>query len=201
MHHRGVLPDAHVEMLNGVPVTIAPRTVVEVCTLADVEPALVTTHGMLSSGHTTLAEIGALAHDTRYWPSSLTTRIVLDLAHPKIESALESRVWYFLWSEHLPCPEPQVEVRNESGGLVARVDFVWLTAGVFLEADGREKYLQHRRPGESLDDYLMREKRREELVCIMTGWICIRVGWRDLDNRRTLARRIRAVLASRTLPA
>ena len=201
VHHRGVLPDAHVETLNGVPVTIAARTVVEVCTVAGVEAALVTVHGMLSAGHTTLAEIGALAHDTRFWPSSLTTRIVLDLAHPKIESALESRVWHFLWSEHLPCPEPQVEVRDENGELVARVDFVWREAGVFLEADGREKYQRHRRPGESLDDYLMREKRREELVCMLTGWICIRVTWSDLGDRRTLARRIRAVLASRSMPA
>ncbi len=112
--------------------------------------------GCCSAGHTTLAEIGTLAHDTRYWPSSLTTRIVLDLAHPKIESALESpESGTSCGLNTLPCPEPQVEVRNESGGLVARVDFVWLAAGVFLEADGREKYLQHRRPGESLDDYLM----------------------------------------------
>jgi hypothetical protein len=201
VHHRGVLPDEHIEILNGVPATIAARTVVEVCTIADVEAGLVTTHGMLSAGHTTLAEIGALAHDTRFWPSSLSTRIVVDLAHPKIESALESRIWHFLWSEHLPCPDPQVEVRDENGELVARVDFVWREAGVFLEADGREKYLRHRRPGESLDDYLMREKRREELVCLLTGWVCIRVTWQDLGNRRVLARRIRAVLASRRMPA
>ena len=186
---------------NGVPVTIAARTVVEVCTLADVEASLVTTHGMLSAGHTTLAEIGALAHDTRFWPSSLTTRIVLDLAHPKIESALESRIWHFLWSEHLPCPDPQVEVHDENGQLVARVDFVWREAGVFLEADSRDLCERHRRPGESLDAYLMREKRREELVCMLTGWVCIRVSWQDLGNRWTLARRIRGVLASRTLPA
>lgn len=200
VHHRGILPGEHVETLNGVPVTSAARSVIEVCTVTDVESGLVTAHGMLNAGHTTLAEIGALAEDTRFWPRSLTTRLVLDLAHPSVESVLESRVWHFLWREHLPRPEPQVEVCDERGRLVGRADFVWLEAGVFLEADGREKYLVHRRADETLDDFLLREKRREELICLLTGWVCIRVTWRDLDSPKTLARRIRAVLASRRQP-
>lgn len=201
VHHRGILPEQHVETRNGVRLTTAARTAVEVCTVAKVEAALVTVNGMLAEGYTTLDEIAALAHDTRFWPSSLTTRIVQDLAHPKIESALESRLWHFFWSEHLPRPEPQVEVRDEAGRLVGRVDFAWIGEGVFLEADGRAKYQIHKRPGESLEDFLLREKRREERICLLTGWVCIRVGWRDLDEPRTLARRIRAVLASRSLPA
>ena len=72
---------------------------------------------------------------------------MLDLAHPKIESALESRVWYFLWSNTFPALNLRWRSATRAAWLVARVDFVWLTAGVFLEADGREKYLQHRRPG------------------------------------------------------
>lgn len=201
VHHRGALPEEHVEEVNGVPVTIAPRCVIEVCTVTNVESALITTNGMLNAGHTTCDEVAALAHDTRFWPSSLTTRMVLGLAHPEIESALESRVWHLLWSERLPRPEPQVEVRDENGRLVARVDFAWREAGVFLEADGREKYRRHRRPGESLEEYLMREKRREELVCLLTGWVCIRVSWADLADPRKLASRIRAVLSSRRQPA
>lgn len=196
-----MLPQEHVEHINGVPVTTAGRSVIEMCTVTGVESALVTAHGLLNAGHTTLDELTTLAHDTRYWPSSLTTRLVVDLAHPDIESALESRLWHFFWSQHLPRPEPQVEVRDEHGHVVARADFAWRRAGVFVEADGREKYHLHRRPGESLDEYLMREKHREELVCLLTGWVCIRVRWSDLDHPRRLATRIRAVLASRRRPA
>lgn len=201
VHHRGRLPDQHVEILNGVPVTRAPRTVIEVCTVADVEAALITANAMLHGGFARIDDLVELAHDTRFWPSSLTTRLVLDLAHPSIESAFESRAWYFFWSEHLPRPDPQVEVCDETGRAIARVDFAWREAGVFLEADGREKYHRHRRPGESLEDYLMREKRREELVCLLTGWVCLRVTRADLDHPRRLASRIRAVLASRRQPA
>jgi hypothetical protein len=122
---------------------------------------------------------------------------VLDLAHPKLESAGESRAWYLFWLQHLPRPEPQLEVLDENSRLVARLDFAWPAYGVFLEFDGREKYERFRRDGESLDEYLMREKRREELVCLLTGWVCIRISWNDLSRPEQLARRIRAVLASR----
>lgn len=201
VHHRGVLPEEHVEELHGVPVTVATRTLVEVCTLLGVEAALVTANGLINGGHTTLAEVEELAHDTRFWPASLATRLVLGLVHPKVESALESRVWHLFWCEHLPRPEPQVEVRDEAGRLVGRVDFAWVEQGVFLEADGREKYDRFRREGESLEDFLLREKRREEQICLLTGWVCLRVGWRDLADPQRLGRRIRKVLEGRREPA
>ncbi len=68
---------------------------------------------------------------------------------------------------------------------------------MFLEFHGREKYLRYRREGESLDDYLMREKRRIELICQSTGWICIPITWPDLERPQQTAARIRRVLASR----
>ena len=53
-------------------------------------------------------------------------------------------------------------------------------------------------PGETLADYLMREKKREERICQETGWICIRIMWADLEDPQATARRIRAVLDKRT---
>jgi hypothetical protein len=43
----------------------------------------------------------------------------------------------------------------------------------------------------------MREKRREEQICVRKGWICIRVTWADLQRPAVLARRIREALESR----
>ena len=68
---------------------------------------------------------------------------------------------------------------------------------MFVEFDGREKYWKHRREGESLEDYLVREKRREELICQLTGWVCIRITWADLAAPDLLARRVRKLLESR----
>ena len=69
--------------------------------------------------------------------------------------------------------------------------------GVFLEFDGKSKYKKHRRNGESLEDYLMREKLREEKICLLTGWVCIRITWGDLAQPELLAARIRKVLDAR----
>jgi hypothetical protein len=54
-----------------------------------------------------------------------------------------------------------------------------------------------RQPGETLDEFLLREKRREEQICALTGWVCIRITWEDLARPRLLARRIRKLLQAR----
>ena len=59
------------------------------------------------------------------------------------------------------------------------------------------KYEKHRRKGETLEQFLMREKQREELICQLTGWVCIRVTWSDLAAPELLARRVRKLLESR----
>ena len=107
-------------------------------------------------------------------------------------------MWHLFFEQGIARPEPQVEVRDAHGNLLGIVDFLWRSLGVFLEFDGRIKYERHRRPGESLADYLMREKRREEQICVEKGWICIRITWADLQRPAVLARRIRKALESRT---
>lgn len=198
IHHRNVLPAEHVEMVNGVPVTVGARCAVETCTMAGVEAALVTVNGLLHSGQANLADVTAFAHDTRFWPESLSTTLVLRLADPRIESVGESRTCYFFFCHHLPRPEPQVVIHDEQGREFARVDFAWADLGVFLEFDGKVKYLEYRRDGESLEEFLLREKKREERICLLTGWVCLRISWADLANPERLARRIRAVLDSRS---
>jgi hypothetical protein len=127
----------------------------------------------------------------------LSTELVVRLVDPRIESVAESRAVHVFWSQHIPRPQPQVEVFDESGRLVGRVDFAWPELGAFAEIDGREKYLWGRRPGESLVNFLLREKRREETICALTGWVCIRITWEDLARPRLLAGRIRKILNAR----
>ena len=109
-------------------------------------------------------------------------------------------MWHFFFAQRIRRPQPQVEVFDEHGNLLGVVDFLWHDPGVFLEFDGRIKYAQHRQPGESVADYVMREKRREEQICLVKGWVCIRVTWADLQRPVVLARRIRKALESRTPP-
>ena len=195
--HRGVLAEAQVEELNGVRISTAARSAMEVTTIAGVEASLVAVNGLLRAKAMTLQEFAEEVKECQFWPNSLTSDIVLRLADPRLESVGEDRFSYLAYRQGLPKPTPQVEVFDETGLLFARVDFAWPELGVFLEFDGKVKYERFRREGETLDEFLMREKHREERICQLTGWVCIRITWADLHTPELLAARIRAMLASR----
>lgn len=195
--HRAALGDDDVEELNGVRVTKAARSAVEITTIASVEVALVTVNRLLFAKAMSLESFAAEVERCRTWPRTLTANLVIPLADPRLESVGEDRFSYLAYRQGLPKPEPQVPILDEYGNLVGRVDFAWPELGVFLEFDGRVKYERHRRDGETLEQFLMREKEREELVCQLTGWVCIRVTWAQLSQPEVLAARIRKVLASR----
>lgn len=197
VHHVGILSEGDVEVVNGVRLSSAARCVVEVSTIAELEAALVVANAMLNLGLISEEELIAAAYELRYWPETLSNHVMLHLVDKRMESVAETRTSYMCWAEHLPRPEPQVDVHDEDGYAFARVDFAWTEFGVFLEFDGRIKYEKFRREGESLEQFLMREKAREERICQLTGWVCIRITWADLERPTATAKRIRRLLESR----
>lgn len=197
IHHSGSLHLPDITMRHGVPVSAPARTAIEVLSTNDTELGFCLLNALLHAGRTTLDEVRGVAARADHWPNTLGVRIAIGLATSKLSSIAESRTFYMLFREDVPLPVPQVDVHDALGKLLGRVDFLWPKHGVFLEFDGRIKYELFRRPGESLADYLLREKRREERICQETGWICIRIGWSDLESPRATANRIRAILAKR----
>ena len=197
VHHHATLGKRWWTERDRVPTTHPARAVIEVATTYGAEAGLVAACGVLHRELATPAELREVAKDAMRWPGSLGTRLVLARADGRLTNVAEARTWHLFFEQRVPRPEPQVEVFDEHGNLLGIVDFLWAKLGVFLEFDGRIKYEQHRRPGESLADYLMREKRREEQICVRKGWICIRVTWADLQRPALLARRIRTALESR----
>ncbi|HEV2796695.1 MAG TPA: hypothetical protein VGV65_03675 [Nocardioides sp.] len=199
--HRGLLREDDLEELNGVIVSSAARAAFELTTISDVERSLVAVNRLLHAGAMTVGELAEQVECHQRWPGSLTSDLVLRLADHRLESVGEDRFSFLAYKHGLPRPEPQVEIFDEHGLSVARVDFAWPDLGVFVEFDGRAKYARYRRDGETLEEFLMREKAREELVCLLTGWTCIRVSWADLAAPGKLATRIRAVIAARNTVA
>ncbi|MBD3925756.1 hypothetical protein IEZ26_14070 [Nocardioides cavernae] len=197
VHHRATLGKRQWLLRDGVRVVRPARAVIEVVTSNRPEVGLVVACGVLHLGLSTEAELAEAASLTRHWPFSLNTRIVLSRADRRLTNVAEARVWHFFHEQRIPRPEPQVDVFDAAGNLLGIVDFLWRRLGVFLEFDGRIKYEQHRRPGETVADYVLREKRREEQICLATGWICIRITWEDLARPLVLADRIRRALARR----
>ncbi len=92
----------------------------------------------------------------------------------------------------LDCPSPlqQVEVRDERGWLIGSVDFAWPEHRLIVEFDGTgEVPLACARPGESIEEMVLREKRREDRIREVTGWTVIRITWADLQHPATPASR------------
>ncbi len=69
-----------------------------------------------------------------------------------------------------------------------------LSSKVWLEFDGREKYVKYLKEGESVVDAVLREKARESMIAELTGWRCIRITWADLQHPERTAARIIAFL-------
>ena len=148
----------------------------------------------LHRGLTSLDQLHRRYEPMDRWPNTLGTDLVLRLADPRIESVGETRTFHVCWRHGLPAPEPQYEVFDEDGTCIGRVDFAWPEHRVFLEFDGKIKYGKLLREGETPTDVVLREKRREERICEVTGWRCIRVTWADLQRPEILAARIRNML-------
>jgi hypothetical protein len=197
VHHRGSLSLEEIDLCHGVPVTVPARAVIEFSTMADVESVLVSANWLLHHEATSSEELANAAKAFEYWPGSLRSDLAVRLTDGRCAWPGEARTSYLLWRHHLPKPVPQYEVHDEHGRLVAVLDFAFPEFQVFLEFDGAIKYERLRGEGESLDDVIRREKRREELVCMLTGWICIRITWEDLARPEATAARIRRVLGSR----
>jgi hypothetical protein len=200
VHHVGALEESEVEVVNGVRTSPAARCAVEVIATASPEAALVVVNGMLHAHLMTRDELVESVRAMKHWPHTLSAHVVLALADERMESPAETRTYFLCRQQQLPRPEPQYVVHDEHGKVFARADFAWPEHGVFLEFDGRIKYERFRRDGESLEQFLMREKRREERICQLTGWVCIRIGWSDLEKPAATATRIRRLLESRERP-
>ena len=85
-------------------------------------------------------------------------------------------------------------VTDHRTGEILRLDFAWPEHDVWLEFDGKEKYVKYLREGETATDAVLREKRREDRIRELTGWRCIRITWADLFFPDRLAARIRDML-------
>jgi very-short-patch-repair endonuclease len=193
--HRGLVTVMDVTRRDGLWTVNGTRAALDCTLISDIEHSLVIVNGLLHVRETTKAMLRYRLTTMNQWPDSLHTGVVIALADKRCESVGETRTLYLCWAQHLPRPVPQCKIKDRSGRVVARVDFAWPRHRVFLEFDGKEKYLKHRRPGESVADAVLREKRREERICELTGWRCIRIIWADLYHPERTAARIREVMA------
>ena len=194
VQHLGVLPMDQVVERNGIRVTSAPRTALDCATLLDLERAMALIGDLLHRRLTAKDDLYALQESMKKWPGSLQNKLAIDLADGRCESVGEHRTLFMCWRQSLPRPTPQYKVERD-GQVVARLDFAWPERKTWLEFDGRVKYQELLRDGESPTDVVLREKKREKMIERLTGWECIRVTWADLCRPEQTAAMIREVLS------
>jgi hypothetical protein len=132
----------------------------------------------------TLDELLAILDRRRPFRGSRRTAAVLARADPLAESPLESLSRLRIEEHGFPPPLSQHEVRL-ADGRIARLDFAWPGIGVWGEADGVGKYgTSSQRSAATVID----EKRREDAIRAITGWRCVRWGWREAWRGVPLAR-------------
>jgi hypothetical protein len=191
--HLGALREQDIVLRNGIRVTGVARTCLDTISQVDVEHGLVVVNDALHRKLVTPEDLAKCAAFMEQWPGSLRHRVVLRLADGRIESVGESRFFYLCWDQGLPLPIPQYKIYDEGGRLVAIVDFAWPELGLFVEFDGKVKYTAPDREGESVVDVVLREKAREELICRLTGWRCLRVVWAELYRPQQTADVVRSL--------
>jgi very-short-patch-repair endonuclease len=199
--HQGVVLDGDVVVRRGLEVMSETRAALETTTCVPTEVGLVVVADFLHRGLTTINDLRTRYGRMSNHPFTLRTDLVLRLADPRLESVGECRTLFMCYRAGVPAPTPQYELHDHLGDLIARLDFAWPEHKVWLEFDGRQKYVKFLNEGETVVDVVLREKKRESMISELTGWRCIRITWADLDRPAATVARILAMLRGTRAPS
>ncbi|WP_219412967.1 hypothetical protein [Pseudonocardia nigra] len=188
--HCAPLAVDEVVLVDGVPTTSVPRTVADIARTVGFEQAVIVTDAALDRQPVDRAGLLATLERFPRWPGLPAARRAIGFADGGSKSVGESRSRVAIARAGLPAPVLQWVVRRRDGRFVGEVDFAWPELRTVGEFDGRVKYDQLLRPGETPADALYREKLREDGLR-GEGLAVVRWGWPDLADFARVAERLR----------
>lgn len=194
-HHRGGCREDEIVQRNGHLITSPARTALDTAALVGRDAAVCVLDWFYQQGLATPAGLAQQLDTRSEWSDHLTLTMALSHARVGSESVGETLARLAFLDAGLPEPQLQHEVRDERGWLIGRVDFAWPEHRLIVEFDGREKYHSMRRPGESIEEMVLREKAREDRLREATGWTVVRITWADLQQPDRLRARLARHLA------
>jgi hypothetical protein len=168
------LPDLVARRHNGCRVVHPSVAVVQAAAMAGIAAGVAAADAALAGGQVTMEDLKIALRLARLGPGKADARAVLELADGLAESPGESWTRVIFASLGLPTVEPQVEIRDERGVFVGRVDFLFRAQRTIVEFDGLVKYA-----GAEGRQALADEKRREDRLRSL-GYQVVRLTWRDL---------------------
>ena len=158
------------EVRHGLRVTSALRTVLDCARDLSLPEAVVIADSALRHGLITIQELRRAAGGARGRAAGRVQRVAA-LADPRCGSVLESLLRVLLVEAGLLPDRTQHAIYDDSGRLVAIVDFAWLRARLIVEADGFEFHRDR-------SDY-RKDRRRANAYC-RYDWRLLRFSWEDV---------------------
>ena len=122
--HSTWLADNEITEVDGLRVTTPARTVADLARTLTFEQALVVGNSALHRSRLTKDAVAASLALSPNHPRHRHALHALTAMNSRIESVGESRSLALFLHEHLPLPEPQVDI-HDARGFAGRVDFLW----------------------------------------------------------------------------
>ena len=172
-HHDAALRADQITKVDGVVVTSAARTILDIARTESFDASVVAAESAINMRLTTLAGLREVLDCCIDWPGARQAGRVVSFASPYSESAGESVARIAFDCLGLPPPSQQVDFFDALGH-IGRSDFFWEDHSTVGEFDGRLKYI-----GEGVDDdVLYKEKQREDRLRD-GGAEVFRIGWAE----------------------
>lgn len=192
------LDELDVMLLDGVPVTTLARTTADLARTLSYAWGVAVCDAALRIGLQRVEMLDALGRHPHLRGQS-RARQVAAFADARSESPAESMSRVAMARAAIPIPQLQYEMFDANGEFVARPDFAWPELRLVGEVDGRIKYGQLLRPGQSADAVIMAEKRREELIRQL-GWWIVRWDWNTATHPHALGALLRRAMGVQRPP-
>ena len=187
VHHEGrvlhryrlrLRPEDLVRTSSGLAVTAALRTLVDLCGLLTAEAAVCACDDALHRGLVQPAELADAASTGQGRAGSAALRLAVSRADGRAESPGETLTRLVLHPV-LPGLEPQVELHDEAGHVVARFDLGDRDRRLAVESDGEAAHA---------GAAMVARDRARDLRSERLGWWTERVSWYDVRRRQEQTR-------------
>jgi hypothetical protein len=149
-------------------------------------PGVIAMDAALYGNAVTSEDLDAALTAVRNWPRAARAAAALDLVDGRSESPGESWTRFVLAVAGIETI-PQVELRDDAGTVVARVDLLVEGTKTVVEFDGRLKYTSA--------EVLWAEKKREDRLRRL-GYTVVRITWSDLHQPGRVVALVRQAVAA-----
>ncbi len=184
--HRSQVPEDEQTVVNGIPVTTVPRTILDLAAVATKRQVERAFNEVEVQQLTDRLSIPALLDRYPGRQGTAVLRAILGdeaALSGKTVNDFEERFAQFVDAHRLP--RPRLNADLAAGGRFFNVDCVWDAAKLVVELDGRATHGTRR---------AFEADRERDRLLVADGWRVVRITWRQLDAEAGVAADLRRLL-------